>query len=398
MSKDYTALPLLFKVKKAVRYVGLYGLQRTVSKVRAQYHMRRSVSFEESVWVNPGCATPEDPDRCIAIVGCGNFAYSNIAFFLAKERKRFLRLTLDKERQRARSLCQDFRGYAAVANIEQILEDPRVKLVYIASNHASHTEYAVACIRAGKHVHIEKPHAVTEAQLEILVDAMREHPQVKVYLGFNRPRSQHFRFLASHLADQPAPTMMNWFVAGHEIPGDHWYFREEEGGRILGNLCHWTDLCLAMVGMGATFPCTIIPASQPGSKSDFGVTLLFGDGSVGVITFSAKGHTFEGVREILNVHKGNALGYLRDFQESGVEIIDRRNRLVTRRRDHGHAANILNSAKAAWNPGRAAGEAVEYVAATGLLVLKVRAAVESGMTLVVDGPAGRSAERQQQQG
>ena len=42
-----------------------------------------------------------------------------------------------------------------------ILSDPQVKMVFIASNPASHAEYAIACIEAGKNVHIEKPHVTT---------------------------------------------------------------------------------------------------------------------------------------------------------------------------------------------------------------------------------------------
>ncbi len=47
-------------------------------------------------------------------------------------------------------------------------------MIYIASNHASHAEYAIQALNTGKNVHIEKPHVVTEDQLERLCLAMSE--------------------------------------------------------------------------------------------------------------------------------------------------------------------------------------------------------------------------------
>ena len=41
--------------------------------------------------------------------------------------------------------------------------------------------------------------------------------------------------------------MINWFIAGHAIDEDHWYYKDEEGGRILGNLCHWTILLFSLL-------------------------------------------------------------------------------------------------------------------------------------------------------
>src|SRR5262249_20775554 len=155
-------------------------------------------------------------------------------YYLRKEDPKFLRCAYDHTQRRAVSLCRAFGGAFAVADWHEILTDPLVKIVYIASNHASHAEYAIACIDAGKHVHIEKPHVVSADQLERLLDAMRRNPGSKVFLGFNRPRSRLFSKLRETLDGQQGPLMINWFIAGHEIPAGHWYFKDEEGGRVLG--------------------------------------------------------------------------------------------------------------------------------------------------------------------
>jgi predicted dehydrogenase len=378
---DYTQADFLFKVRKAVRYIGLYGVSRTLVKIKGQYHTRAAADFDGPRWVNPRCKDPGAASRNVAIIGCGNYSFSTIAYYLAKRDPGFLRVTCDIQRSRALSLCKAYGGSYAVADWKEILDDPQVKIVFIASNHASHAEYAVACIEAGKHVHIEKPHVVTQEQLERLLAAMRQYPQSKVFLGFNRPRSPLFRELQKILARESGPLMINWFIAGHEISDDHWYFDKKEGGRVLGNLCHWTDLTLHLVTLEKTFPCTIVPATPAGAKSDFMVSVIFADQSCASITFSAKGHTFEGVREVLNVHKGNVLANLTDFQNLTYEVIEKKTKQTLRHREHGHETNIVHSM--AGSVDEKGGEVVSYVEATARFFLAIRQAIDSGEKVVL---------------
>lgn len=369
---DYTIQKFGFKVKKVLRYFRLYGVRRTLIKVKGQYHMQRKYDV-----LPPTHEMSRNSQAHIGIIGCGNYAFSNIAFCLSKAKPDLIRGVMDGVIHRAASLFENYGAVYYTDDAERIVNDKEINLVYIASNHASHAEYAIRCIEAGKHVHIEKPHVVSEGQLVRLVAAMRAHPSSKVFLGFNRPRTKLFQTLKALLAEESGPLMINWFVAGHEIPDDHWYFDEKEGGRVLGNLCHWTDLTLQLVGLENAFPCQIVPTAPPGSKSDFIVSLIFADQSCASITFSAKGHTFEGVREVLNIHKGNLLGNLTDFQSLVVEVVERK--VIKRRlyRDHGHSLNILNSLSSGQ------GEDSRYVIATAKLFLAIRVAIDSGSGLTL---------------
>lgn len=366
---DYTVQKLGFKIKKALRYFRLYGVRRTLMKIKGQYHMKKAY---DSL---PALKPLEEFSGHVGIIGCGNYSFSNIAFYLHRYKPGVIRGAMDVDINKAASLFENYRLAYYTDHADRIISDTGIDLVYVASNHASHAEYAIRCIEAGKHVHIEKPHVVSEAQLKRLAVAMRAYPSSRVFLGFNRPRTQLFRKLQSLLANEAGPLMINWFVAGHEIPDDHWYFDEQEGGRVLGNLCHWTDLTLQLVGMKNAFPCMIVPATPPESKSDYVVSLVFADKSCASITFSAKGHTFEGVREVLNIHKGNLLGNLTDFQSLSVEIVDQKinDRLLFR--DHGHGVNIINSLN------NSKGEDVSYIIATAQLFLAIRKAIDSGNTL-----------------
>jgi len=382
MSGDYIHAGFLFKLRKVFRYVKLYGLSRTWVKVKGQYHMRATTSFTETRWTNDECRQPDDSKRNIALIGCGNFAFSNIAYYLHKENPKFLRAAFDSQKCRSLSLCKSYGGAYAVGDWREILTDPQVKMVFIASNHASHAEYAVAAIDAGKHVHIEKPHVVSELQIKELTDAMRRNPEVKVFLGFNRPRSSLFCILQDFLSKESGPLMINWFIAGHEISETHWYFDEKEGGRVLGNLSHWTDLTLHLVSLGNAFPCTIVPATPAGAKSDFIVSVLFADGSCAAVTFSAKGHIFEGVREVLNLQKGNVLANITEFSSLSLDISEKKIRICPTRRDHGHGINIVHSMVNAADDS-ATGEVKEYVAATAAFFLAVKRAIDSGESITL---------------
>jgi predicted dehydrogenase len=368
---DYTTQRLGFKVRKALRYVRLYGVRRTLVKIKGQYHMKKRYG------ALPALASPLPDGGHIGVIGCGNHAFANIALHLHKRSAGAIRGAMDTDIHRAASFYENYGLRYYTDDAGAIVADRAIDLVYIASNHASHAEYAIQCIEAGKRVHIEKPHVVSEDQLRRLASAMRSHPDSKVFLGFNRPHSALFKKLQGMLARQSGPLMINWFVAGHEIPEDHWYFDEKEGGRVLGNLCHWTDLTLHLVGMRNAFPCTIVPATPPGSKSDYVVSMMFADRSCASITFSAKGHTFEGVREVLNVHKGDLLANLTDFESLTAEIVAEKVRRRLRHRDHGQGLNVLNSLKSP------TGEDPVYVVATARLFLAVRRAIDSGQPVAL---------------
>lgn len=372
---DYTRQSLGFKIAKVLRYVRLYGLPRTRVKVCGQIHMKRRFD-----------PLPERPSLRpsgghVGIIGCGTFAYTTVAYMLTRFHGRALRGCMDVDLHHAASLARDFRARYYTDDAEELLRDPEIDLVFVTSNHASHAEYAIDALRAGKAVHVEKPHCVDDDQLRRLCETMVETGG-KLRLGFNRPDSDIGRLIRQHLDSQPGAAMLNWFIAGHSIDPDHWYFRPEEGGRVLGNLCHWIDFVLQAVPEGSRYPVTINPTSHWKKDSDVAVTYVFGDGTVAALTFSAKGHTFEGVRERFAAHKGNVLISMDDFKRLTVEIGARKRITSGWFRDHGHQTHILGSyAMANGGPG----EPVEYVWNTGLLSLETRRALKIGETVTVQG-------------
>ena len=334
MSTENVDLSFYQMIRKVLRYIKLFGWSRTMAKIQNRRHLEALSKYEGDLMI---VNKKLEKTASIAVVGCGSFSFSHICFFLSKENRNYLRYAFDIEKSRSKSLCERYNGYAATSSFENIIKDSRVKLVYIASNHSTHAKYAIDCLNNGKDVHIEKPHAVTEEQLKELVLTAKNSINNNVFLGFNRPKSKLVRKLKRKLREESGPLSLSFFIVGHKLPQDHWYFLEKEGGRILGNLCHWIDLTLHLIDKGhEIFPCRIKTVTADDPDSNFIISVSFNDGSLATYTFSAKEYSFEGVREFMQVHKGELLVNISDFERMEGWQMERTFSKTLFRRDQGH--------------------------------------------------------------
>lgn len=332
---DYTKSSLNFKLLKVLKYLRIFGFTRTLNKVKSAYHMKKAYSVLPII-------KPNNKNAHVGIIGCGNFSYSTIAFYLKKNFGAVICGTMDKSIERAASLCEAYGGNYYSDDVSRVLNDDAIDLVYIASNHATHAEYAIEALKNNKSVHIEKPPVVSDEQLDRICEAMNSSAG-SVGLGYNRPQSPLGKRIQEAINSQDGPMMINWFIAAHELESDHWYFSPEEGGRVLGNLCHWIDYTLSLIPEENRFPVKITPATSQEFQNDFVVSYEFGDGSLAVITMSAKGHTFEGVSERLSVHRGNVLIGMMDFHNLTIKNMHKTKTYSPLYRDHGHEGAIKRS-------------------------------------------------------
>ena len=148
---DYTQQKTLFKIKKTLRYLRLYGPMRTLIKVMGQYHMKK-----EYVKL-PDLNKNNSKGRHVGIIGCGNYAYGVIGFYLKKNFKRKIKASMDVDLNRAASLAEKYNLSSYSDNPREIINDENISLIYIASNHFTHAEYAIQALKNNKSVHIEKP-------------------------------------------------------------------------------------------------------------------------------------------------------------------------------------------------------------------------------------------------
>ena len=107
-----------------------------------------------------------------AIVGLGRWGQRLVASVQGSDKIRFVRgMVRHPDRVRNFSIRHDFN---LSANFADVLADPRVRAVVLATPHSVHVEQIVAAARAGKTVHCEKPLALNKADAERAVAACRE--------------------------------------------------------------------------------------------------------------------------------------------------------------------------------------------------------------------------------
>jgi predicted dehydrogenase len=356
-----------FLLKKILRYIRIYGPRLTYVKIMGKLHLNKKFSKL------PIKRYDLSNKQSVGIIGCGFFSFTNIAYYLNSYYGNVIGGCMDINADRAASLSKHYNIPLHTDNVEEILKNKSVKLVYIASNHASHAEYAIEALRNGKHVYIEKPHVISEDQLDRLVQTIKISGR-KAFLGFNRPRSRFASIMQDFMGRESGPAVFNWFVVGHELGADHWYLKEEEGGRVLGNMCHWTDFLLRLVP-SKPFPIKIIPAVG-NDENDMVVSLIFGDGSIGVITFTAKSYAFEGVVERFAAQKGKCLITMDNFDNMTIDVIEKKYRYKNFCRELGHKNNIIHAYNNVINNLSYNDEEwLHYIWNTGLLFLKVKEAL-----------------------
>ena len=107
----------------------------------------------------------------VALVGCGNIAGHYAKRITALEPLRLVGVT-DTVSERAEALAAEH-GVRRFASLEELLGDDEVELVVNLTVPAAHAPVTTAALEAGKHVHSEKPLALTYDEARELVELSR---------------------------------------------------------------------------------------------------------------------------------------------------------------------------------------------------------------------------------
>ncbi len=135
----------------------------------------------------------------------------------------------------------------AVSGAAAVIDDPDVSVVVIATPHDVHAELARRALAAGRDVWCEKPLALTCADIDEVEKAWRGSGR-QLTLGFNRRWAPAVRAARQVLAEVQAPKLIVYRIAAGRVPDGHWYLDRRQGGRLLGEVCHFVDLAQALVG------------------------------------------------------------------------------------------------------------------------------------------------------
>lgn len=276
----------------------------------------------------------------VGVIGAGNFATAVLLPALAKT-PACIAYVADLDGATARHAAAKCGAEQAVTDHRKILDDDRVRAVFVVTGHSTHASFICEAVKAGKHVFVEKPLCLGEAELERIESAVADHPSVIVMVGFNRRFSAHTRKIKSLLTGRAGPLCMTMTVNAGEIPADHWTQDPEKGGgRIVGEGCHFIDLLSSL----ADSPVVTVGAARvgegPAIRDDkMTIILTFADGSVGTINYFANGCK-RYPKETLDVFFDGKVLHLDNFRVTRGFGFTGFSKFKTFRQDKGHAAEI----------------------------------------------------------
>jgi predicted dehydrogenase len=181
-------------------------------------------------------------------------------------------------------------SYAA-SDEDEIITDPNINTIAILTRHDTHAELVIKALKAGKHVFVEKPLAITPEQLAKVEKVLRKENNGLLTVGFNRRFAPLAQKLKVSLANRAEPLHAHYRINAGSIPLEHWTQDPEiGGGRIIGEACHFIDFIIFLVGdIPVSVTAHALPDMGKYSEDNVSMTFTFPDGSIGVVDYLANG-------------------------------------------------------------------------------------------------------------
>jgi predicted dehydrogenase len=241
-----------------------------------------------------GSRQPSGATVNYALVGAGAFGTSMLVPQMNKRRDRFfLRGVVSRNGAQGSNFARDNRVERLTSNLDDVLVDSSFDLVVIATRHHEHADQTVRSLRAGKHVFVEKPLALTWEELADVADTYRSlATRPLLMVGFNRRFSPAIQTLKSHIDGRRAPLVIEYRLNAGYIAPDHWVHNEQGGGRNIGEACHMYDVFRSLTGSPAASVIAeaIDPGQLPYRRNDnFSATIRYEDGSLAHLLYTSLG-------------------------------------------------------------------------------------------------------------
>ena len=288
----------------------------------------------------------------VAVIGAGSFTGHVILPALKKTGAR-LKSISSGTGVSAAHLGKKFGFENAITDNDAIFNDDEVNTVFITTRHASHGALVLKALQARKHVFVEKPLAIHQAEVEkirefyesgnggLSASSFSNSPLLMV--GFNRRFSPLVKRMKRLTANRSQPLAMTYNVNAGMIPRDHWsQTRDQGGGRILGEGCHFIDTlrylaAAPIVNVAANY------AKQGDAVIDdvVSIQLSFADGSIGTVHYFANGNkSLE--RENLDLYCAEGILRMNNFRTLTGYNWPNFKKEKLKRQDKGHSAEIAD--------------------------------------------------------
>lgn len=225
----------------------------------------------------------------IGIVGAGNFTSATILPNLKKIGAK-VKYIASSGGLTGTIMAKKYAISNSTTDYSEILQDDEVDLVLITTRHNMHAAMVLEAIKAGKSVFVEKPLAIRETEMEDIIAAYMD-AQVQVSVGFNRRFAPLALKMKKLLGSDESPMNIVATMNAGAIPPEMWvHDMEIGGGRILGEACHYIDLCSYLTGSTVVGVCMNAMGTHPQENTDNASILLkYENGSNAVINYFSNG-------------------------------------------------------------------------------------------------------------
>ncbi len=339
-----------FPIDKAANAYGMiYGGTESYVGVLLEYDLKRP---QENVVTVSASAKQKAKQRLgIGFVGAGNYASAHLLPHLKSSANVQLIAMASATGLNARQKAERFGFAYSATDVQPLLEDASIDAIFIGTRHSTHAELTIQALNAGKHVFVEKPLAVTAAQLDEIIEAYQQASAQRptgLMVGLNR-RFAPMTMKLKEIFGAGEPLQMIYRVNSGNIPTSTWLHEEEQGGGMLiGEMCHFVDLMQFICGRRPTkvYAQSLRVANEKISDGDnLSILISFEGGSVGTLCYNTVGSS-SFPKERLEVYGGGLVGVIDDFR--ALEIVKNGKPTVVKsgNQDKGQAREVAETVRA----------------------------------------------------
>lgn len=279
-----------FTIDEAPKAYELVSEGSTKGGVILNYPRAAQALSETVIHYNQASHTPSKIR--LGVIGAGNYA-GRILLPCFKKASVALRGVCSSTGLNAALAAKKFSFAYSTSDTDKLLNDPEINTIVIATNHNTHASLTLKGLKAGKHVFVEKPLALTLDELsqiqQFYETADSTKPQLTV--GFNRRFSPFTQEMKRVMDLESSPKFIVMTMNAGHIPASHWTQDPGiGGGRIIGEACHFIDLSRYLIGKKiVTSSITSLPQSHLAVSDVATIVITFEDGSQSTIHYIANG-------------------------------------------------------------------------------------------------------------
>lgn len=252
----------------------------------------------------------------VALIGCGSFATAmHIPNFLKRKDKFKLKSLYNKTGGKSKYIAEKYNFDYVTSDYDDILSDESINLVFITTQHDTHGEFVLKALKAKKSVFVEKPLAVSQSQLDEIDNFMNsvDSPPL-LMVGFNRRFSPLIKEIKKKVDQRVTPLFINYSINAGQIDLNHWVYNQ--GGRIIGEGCHFIDTVSFLVGkkvLEVTMQKMTFKKSAFYPEDNMSMILKYDDGSVATIQYFSLGSK-KLEKERMEVHFEGKSVFMSDYK------------------------------------------------------------------------------------